>query len=398
MVANAIGWENARLRHAAIASESKPVDRKPAGQDGCAKGRTLSSDAASSEDVIVAPSVRDLEELERQLTDWMHRRMADADQLRLTNFAYPFGAGRSHETILFDATWKEGGEDRGQGFVVRIKPSAHTYYPDDLFDEQIRVMQVLNRQGRVKVARIFWHEPDAAVLGQPFFVMEKKQGRVAVSTPPYVRSGWVTELTPDQRAKMWDSGIRQLATIPGTPLDSIDFLADRAGRTLRGLEQEWDMYERFLKWVSADRRWPFLEDAMQDLRRRWPKNQPAGLVWGDARIGNMMFDENFEVSAVVDWEQPSLGGALHDLAWWNSIGRMNESPRFGHPVREGIPGREETIALWREVSGISTDDIEWYEEFTGLKIALLSIRTAEFRGQPAPDDDRFRFLIKPLDS
>lgn len=30
----------------------------------------------------------------------------------------------------------------------------------------------------------------------------------------------------------------------------------------------------------------------------------------------MMFDKNFEVSAVVDWEQPSLGGALNDLAWW----------------------------------------------------------------------------------
>ena len=32
----------------------------------------------------------------------------------LANLAYPFGAGQSHETILFDATWTEGGVAREQ--------------------------------------------------------------------------------------------------------------------------------------------------------------------------------------------------------------------------------------------------------------------------------------------
>ena len=114
---------------------------------------------------------------------------------------------------------------------------------------------------------------------------------------------------------MWESGVRQLAAIPTTPIESVQFLAGREGAR-SGLDQEWDKYVRFLEWVSGDRRWPILEKAMDGLRRHWPKNQPEGLVWGDARLGNMMFGEDFEVVAVMDWEQPSLGGALHDLAWW----------------------------------------------------------------------------------
>jgi len=73
-------------------------------------------------------------------------------------------------------------------------------------------------------------------------------------------------------------------------------------------------YRRFVAWVEEEREGPVLRAALARLRERWPANQPAGLVWGDARLGNIMFDDNFEAVAVMDWEQPSLGGALHDLA------------------------------------------------------------------------------------
>ena len=344
--------------------------------------------------VIVAPRVRDLDELSRDLGEWLRRRMPEAKDLALASFDYPHGAGRSHETILFDASWTEGGEARTQGMVVRIKPSNHTYYPDDLFDEQIRVMQVLHEQGQVKVAKIFWREDDPDVLGNPFFVMEKKRGRVAVTTPPYAREGWVAEATPAQRAKFWENGVRELAATQKTPLDSIGFLAGEGG--LSGLEQEWDKYVRFLEWVSADHRWPVLEDAMESLRARWPKNQPEGLVWGDSRIGNMMFDDDMNVIAVMDWEQPSLGGALHDLAWWTYMERMNHGELPGRPHLAGMGTHDETVALWEEVSGKSAADLDWYEEFTGVKVSLLSIRTCTFMDIPEPDDDRLRASIHAM--
>ena len=339
----------------------------------------------AAQNVIVAPSVRDLETLARQISAWLRDRLADANGIRVENLAYPFGAGQSHETILFDASWSAHGKPRAQGFVVRIRPTWHTVYPDNLFSEQYRLMRLLHERGRVKVARIFWFEDDPSILGAPFFVMEKLRGRVAVSVPPYAEVGWVAEATPAQRAKMWENGVRQLAAIQSTPLSSVPFLAGPQGAR-EGLAQEWDKYVRFAEWVSRDRPWPVLKAGLERLRGLWPANQPPGLVWGDARIGNMMFDENFEVLAVMDWEQPSLGGALHDLAWWLVISEMMHGATPGRPHLAGMGTREDTIALWHEITGISTADIEWYEEFTRFKLSCLSIRTFALKGAPPPDE------------
>jgi len=336
--------------------------------------------------VIVAPQTRDLVELGAQLSRWLAARMPGAQDLRIENLAYPFGAGQSHETILFDAVWRQDGRDHARGCVVRIKPTRHTVYPDDLFDQQYQLMQVLHEEGRVRVARPLFFEADPEVLGAPFFLMEKVKGRVAVSVPPYAQSGWVAEATPAERARLWENGVRQLAAIQSTPLDKVQFLAG-AAPARDGLAQEWDKYVRFVDWVQQDRPWPVLERALEQLQSRWPANQPAGVVWGDARLGNMMFDENFQVVAVMDWEQPSLGGALHDLAWWLYLsGMMHGALPGAKPTLEGMGTREETIALWREVTGISTADIEWYEDFTILKICCLSIRTAGLKGHPLPDE------------
>ena len=124
-----------------------------------------------------------------------------------------------------------------------------------------------------------------------------------------------------------------------------------------------------------------LEAGRQRLLASWPKNQPEGLVWGDARIGNMMFDENFDVVAVMDWEQPSLGGALHDLAWFCTLAETmhGKTSQLG-TFLEGMGSREETIALWEEVCGKSAADLEWYEEFTHLKMSCTGVRLDMLRG------------------
>ena len=55
--------------------------------------------------------------------------------MRLSNLHYPLGAGLSHETILFDADWTEGGAAQQRGMVVRIKPSNRHVFLDDVAKE-----------------------------------------------------------------------------------------------------------------------------------------------------------------------------------------------------------------------------------------------------------------------
>lgn len=345
-------------------------------------------------DVIVAPETRDLVDLARDLGAWMQGKMPGASDLPLENFDYPRGAGQSHETILFDATWREGGQEKALGCVVRIKPGRFTVFPDNLFTEQFNVMKTLHDGNYVRVAQPLWLEENPAVIGAPFFVMEKKNGRVPVSIPPYAREGWLSEATPAQRRKLWEGAVRQLAAIQLVPLSEVRFLEGPA-HAREGLAQEWDKYKRFIAWVQEDRPWRVLERAMARLEANWPANQPEGMVWGDARIGNMMFDENFEVVAVMDWEQPSLGGALQDLAWFLVLSETMHgcASQIGAHL-EGMGSREETIALWEQITGKSAADIEWYEEFTHLKMSCTGVRLDALRGTSMSDEKRLAERLK----
>jgi aminoglycoside phosphotransferase (APT) family kinase protein len=109
----------------------------------------------------------------------------------------------------------------------------------------------------------------------------------------------------------------------------------------------------------------------------------------------MMFDENFNVVTVMDWEQPSLGGALHDLAWFLVLSETMHGKNAAHGATlEGMGTREETIALWQEICGKSADDIEWYEDFTQLKMACTGIRIGQMRGTVMQDEESLRARLK----
>lgn len=337
------------------------------------------SEFASPGGAIVAPRVRDFGELEGQLARWLAERIEGASDLRLENFAYPKGAGQSHETILFDARWRESGEGRSQGLVVRIKPADFPVFVDDMFVEQCEVMRVVHEDGRVPVAKVFWREDDPSVLGSPFFVMERLNGRVAVSNPSYLASGWVAEAGEEQRARLWRQAVSALAGLQKIPRTGFGFLEPVEGVT--GFEFEWDRWSRYLDHVDRpDRPLPEHRRVWSALRDRMPANRPAGLVWGDARVGNILVDDNFDVVGLMDWEQPSLGGALHDLGWWLFSQRIKVRTNGGRSLA-GIPGREETAALWSEVTGIATADLDWYEAFAGLKTALIAVNLLDLRGK-----------------
>jgi len=334
-------------------------------------------------DHLVAPRLRNLDILSDQLSRWLGDKMPHVRDIVVRNPSYPSGAGMSHETILFDADWREDGRTVSQALVVRVKPTANLVFPDDLFISQFRIMQFMHERQDVPVAQPLWLEEGDAVIGAPFFVMKQVHGRVPVSKPPYAQEGWLFDATPAQRAILWESSIATLAKIHRVPTYDLSFLEGPEGAR-SGLDQEWDKYMRFRDWISPERRWPILDAAFEQLRATWPKNQPPGFVWGGAEMVNMMFSADFTVAAVMDWEQPSLGGPLNDLSWWLYMADMKHGPSSGRKPLDGLGSREETIALWSELSVINADDIEWYEDFMAVKIACLAISSARAWGGAAP--------------
>ena len=336
---------------------------------------------------IVAPAQRSLADLAVTLSEWLPRQMPGASDFHISDIQYPRGAGLSHETILFDARWCRDGASESRGMVVRIKPGANkSVYLDDMFIEQYRLMKAARESGKVRVAEVFWLEEDPSLLGAPFFVMERLSGRVPVSFPPYTKAGWFFEATPAQRRIAWEDGIRQLASIQLIGVENVPFL-DFGGGKLSPFQQELDRYRRLLGRITAPGPLPFHEAAFEELVRTAPANPPPGIVWGDARIGNMMFNDDYCVIAVMDWEQPSLGGALHDLGWWlYNEDVMTRSK--GVERLDGMGSPDEAKGLWSEVSGIPVTDFEWYESFAAFKGETLRIHMIDggwFEASPGND-------------
>ena len=331
---------------------------------------------------IVAPATRDLGELGAALAGWLSQRMPGARDIRILNLSYPLGAGMSHETILFDAEWAEGGAAQRKGMVVRIKPTGGaTVYQDDMFREQYQLMELMHDRSDVRIAKPLWFEEDPALLGAPFFMMEKVSGRVTVSYPPYSKAGWlVDDPTAAERRRMWEDAVTQLALIQRVPTSAAPFLALPGGDD--GFDQEVDRWRRFMNWVDEAGELTLLRAAFDRLMALAPANRPDGIVWGDARLGNMMIGPDYTVAAVMDWEQPSLGGALHDLGWWLRSD-YNYTTAQGIPPLEGMGTRDETIDLWQRVSGKSAADIEWYETFVVFKQECLGTRMAKTRDMSA---------------
>lgn len=336
----------------------------------------MSSAAASP---VVAYATRDLEILAGKLSGWLAGKLPGASDIRITDLSYPLGAGMSHETILFDATWKDMSGLRERGMVVRIKPmSAHVYH-DDMFEEQYRLMQLMHESGKVRVAEPLWFEADDTLLGAPFFVMAKAHGRVAVSYPPYSKTGWLAdEATPADRRVMWEDSVTQLALIQQVAVP--DFLAQPGRPT--GFAQEVDRWKRYTDWIDPQGELTLLREGFDRLMALTPANRPEGIVWGDARLGNMMIAPDFKVAVVMDWEQPSQGGALHDLGWW-LLSERNYTVNQGIPPLDGMGTREETIALWEKVSGKSAEGIDWYMAFTVYKQECLGTNMARTRDMSA---------------
>jgi aminoglycoside phosphotransferase (APT) family kinase protein len=287
----------------------------------------------------------------------------------------PSNTGFSNDTLLFDLSWKESRRQQREPLVVRIQPTGFQIFPSYDVARQFQVMQML-AETDVPVPRMFWLEEDPGILGAPFYVMERVEGRIPTDNPPYHMAGWMTEVKPEDRGAIWWSGLETLARIHRLDWKQagFDFLdAPEWGET--PLEQQLRYYEHYLEWGARGKPHPTSEAALEWLDKHRPEDEPTSLCWGDSRLGNMIFDGNRCVS-VLDWEMVSLGSAEMDFAWWLFFDH-HHSVGCGVPKLDGFPPREETIARYEEWTGHRVRHLEYYEILAAFRFSVIFIRVAQ---------------------
>ncbi|MFI6736355.1 phosphotransferase family protein [Nonomuraea sp. NPDC050451] len=278
------------------------------------------------------------------------------------------GSGFSTETLIFEASWAGGDRRR---LVARVAGPGHRLYPRARLDVEFRLMKLLGDGSGVPVPAVHGYEDDPAVLDGPFFVMDHVDGRTPADLPSYHREGWVADLPEEDRARLWWAGVETLWRVHRLDASGLGFAA-QPGRGASDLERQLDHYERHLDFFGAE---PDLAGhALAWLRGHRPPAPPApSLLWGDARLGNMIFAASGRPAAVLDWEMTSLGDPESDLAWFLYLDR-HLSEGIGAERLPGLPGREETVARYEKLSGRPVRNLPYYEVFAGFRLMLITAR------------------------
>jgi aminoglycoside phosphotransferase (APT) family kinase protein len=324
---------------------------------------------------VTAPPSRDLAATREALSAWLARTIEGTSDVSVSELSAPGATGFSNETLFFDLGYRRGDARIDEPLVLRIQPTENQVFPDYDLDKQIRTMQLLEKTD-VPVPLVRWYEPDASVLGAPFYVMERIDGKIPTDNPPYHVAGWLTEASEVERERLWWSGVEALAAIHRLDWRALGFgFLEDAGDGRPPLAIQLDQYRRYFEWAARGKRHPTCEDSLAWLERNAPKDEPIVLQWGDARIGNMIFRDG-RCAAVLDWEMVTIGSSEADLAWFLFLD-AHHSQGVNVPRLPGFPSREETVARYTELTAHEPRHLPYYEVFAAFRFSVIMMRLAQ---------------------
>lgn len=318
----------------------------------------------------------DEHEAQRSLEEWLDGRLRDATDVQVSGVEVPSESGLSNETVMFEAAWTADGETVRQRMVARVQPDGPGVFPMyDLLTEA-RVMKALAEGSEVQAPAALFHEDDPSVLGAPFIVMERAEGKVPSDDPPFTATGWVLELSDAQRSALADNALGELAAIHRADWRGLglDFLQEPVHAP--GLDGQLAEAREWFEWAATGEPNPTVEAGLEWLDANRPANLgPLVLNWGDARVGNMLFAPDQSVTAVLDWEMVALAPAEVDLGWWQFLLR-HHTEGIGAPMPGGFPSFEGQMARYEELAGRAVGDLHYYEVLAGVRLSTLMVRAA----------------------
>jgi len=334
----------------------------------------MADDSIPSDFDVELPWRRKPAELAEQLGGWAS--VAISPDAKVLDVVAPDN-GMSSESVLFDVE-HEGTTDH---LVARLAPlpslvPVFQHYDIEL---QAKAMRLVGERTDVPVPEVPYVELDESYLQVPFLVMRRSRGTAPTDIPPYVFGGWVADLTSEERLQMQRNAVEVLVKLHQLTPENADlsFLA-RPQHGPDALDQHLGHERGYYEWARDGKTVPLIEAAFEWLDANRPADPgPTVLNWGDARIGNMLF-EGPTPTAVLDWEMAALGPAEVDLAWMIFLHRFFQdmAERYGMPGLPDFMRREDMAATYTELSGRPVASLEWFEVFAALRFAIVSVRTS----------------------
>lgn len=334
-------------------------------------------------------SSRDVTTLPTVLAEWLSTVLPGGVTPDVTVESGIDSNGMSSETIVLTGRWHHDGAEVEQKWVARVAPTQADVpvFSSYRLDHQFEVMRLAGELTEVPVPSVRWLEDTGSVLGTPFFLMDHVDGIVPPDVMPYTFGGnWFFDAAPEQQRALQDATVAVIAQLHSIPdaTNTFDFLAqadppgDTALRRHFGWLKEW--YDFAVPDIGNS---ALVERALAWLEDNFPDEVAATepvLVWGDSRIGNVLY-RDFAPVAVLDWEMACVGPRELDAAWMI----------FAHMVFQelcglaGLPGlpevmREDDVrTTYRNLTGIELGDLQWFYAYSAVVWACVFMRTGARR-------------------
>lgn len=308
------------------------------------------------------------EQLPAVLEPILRQRLPSAESARIRNWS-PSPRGFATETFLFEAA----DADSALPLVFR-RPPEMSLFPDYDLLRQVLVMKRLAATG-LPVPTVRWLDRTDAALGTPYFVMDRLEGEAPSDYPSYHVAGNYYAAGPEQRTRMWMGCVDTIATVH--QLDwralGLDFLRmPQHGSS--PVDQIVNYLDSALTW-AADEQPPIYRRAIEWLRANRYEPEHITLCWGDARMSNILYDKDFDVVGVLDWEIAYIGDHEADIGWLLFLDWAS-SEFEGHPPLPGTPTRDETIARYEAKTGMPIRNLRYNEVLAAVLLSVPLLRMA----------------------
>jgi len=333
-------------------------------------------------DATAVTEVREAHAIDQgRLVEFLKEALPEAQgSMKLSQFAY----GQSNPTYVVGFDDVE--------YVLRKQPPGELLPSAHQVDREFRVQKALSEAG-YPVAKQFLYSDNREIVGTPFYVMERMQGRVFKDTS-------LPGCSPEHRAEMYKSlaeTLAQLHTFSPAELGLEDF--GRPGDWYRRQFKRWS--RNFFE--TQTQAMPAMQPLMEWLDAHMPEDNETSIAHGDYRMGNVMFHPTEpRVVAVFDWEISTLGHPLGDLAYCAILYGTNPQQFFGleglNSNALGIPTFEEFNSIYCEAAGRSDGGLtnaHMAHAFFRFAAILDGVRARGLAGNAASTDAADIGLIAP---